>query len=483
MKDSAQQDFSSLPNPRKTAAMVILFWASVVMSAQAQTFSTLFDFNQTDGASPVGALVQGIDGNLYGVTSKGGSPHSCQGVSGCGTIFKTTTEGAVSAVHVFDLSDGAHPAAAPIQGTDGNFYGTTSSGGLHVVDGTLYSLTPDGTLTTIHNFSIPGGANPSGALVQGADGNLYGTAHYGGTNLSGTVFKASTAGTTSRLYNFCPLTGCADGQAPTDGLIQGTDGNFYGTTSVGGAHGHGTVFKMTPAGTLTTLYSFCAVAPNCADGATPNVPLVELGGVLYGTTFQGGAHASGSIFSITVAGTIHILHSLCAQPSCADGSNPLAGLTLGNDGGLYGTTSAGGSFSRGTIFKVGTGGGFTTEYTFQATDGQFPGGLLQDTDGNFYGALQIAGASGAGSVFRLSTGLSPFVKTLQASGRVGASVIILGTDLTGATKVSFNGKTAVFTVESATEIIAKVPGGATTGTVQVVTPGGTLSSSTPFSVP
>jgi uncharacterized repeat protein (TIGR03803 family) len=483
VRTPTQQDFSTLAIFNKPATLLILFCTFFAMSAQAQTFSTLFDFSGTEGASPVGALVQGIDGNLYGVTSKGGSSHACQGVTGCGTIFKTTTDGTVSTVHVFDITDGSHPAAAPIQGADGNFYGTTSSGGLHVVDGTIYSLALDGTLTTIHNFSIPGGANPSGALVQGADGNLYGTAHYGGTNLSGTVFKSSTAGATARLYNFCPVTGCADGQAPTDGLIQGTDGNFYGTTSVGGAHGHGTVFKMTPSGTLTTLYSFCAVAPNCADGATPNVPLVELGGVLYGTAYQGGAHASGTIFSITVAGTMNILHSLCAQPGCADGSNPLAGLTLGNDGGLYGTTSAGGSSSRGTIFKAGTGGGFTTEYTFQATDGQFPGQLLQATDGNFYGALQIAGASGAGSVFRLSTGLAPFVKTLQASGRVGASIVILGTDLTGATKVSFNGRTASFTVESATEIVAKVPGGATTGTVQVVTPGGTLSSSTPFSVP
>jgi uncharacterized repeat protein (TIGR03803 family) len=479
VRTRTQSDFV---NQAKPFAILILFCVSIAISAQAQTFTTLADVSQTDGVSPRGALVQGIDGNLYGVTESGGSPHSCQGVIGCGTIFKVTTGGTLTSVHVFDLTDGSHPAAAPIQAVDGNFYGTTSAGGLYRQNGTMYMLTPGGTLTTIHNFSVPGGANPVGGLVQGTDGKFYGTTHFGGANLSGTVFKMSSTGTAERLYNFCPQTNCPDGQAPSDGLIQGTDGNFYGTTTLGGAHGEGTVFKVTPTGTLTTLYNFCSQSPNCADGATPNVTLVEANGALYGTTFQGGAHVSGTVFKVTTAGVFTVLHSFCAQPSCKDGANPLAGLALGTDGHLYGTTTADGMFSRGTIFRITTGGGLSTQYQIQASDGQFPGQLVQDTDGNFYGALQIAGVGGAGSVFRLSTGLDPFVKTLQASGRSGSSVIILGTDLTGATGVSFNGTAAEFTVASASEITADVPAGATTGTIQVVTPGGTLSSSVPFSV-
>ena len=203
----------------------------------------------------------------------------------------------------------------------------------------------------------------------------------------------------------------------------------------GGAHGHGTVFRITPSGTLTTLYSFCSQSA-CTDGATPYAGLIQAtDGNLYGTTAGGGARNNdGTVFKITPTGTLTTLHRFCFQSGCADGAGPLSGLIQATDGNLYGTTDAG-------------------------------------------------GVDGFGTVFRLNVDLGPFVETLPASGKVGAAVKILGTNLTGATSVSFNGTGAAFEVVSASEISTTVPTGATTGTVQVVTPDGTLSSNVPFRVP
>jgi uncharacterized repeat protein (TIGR03803 family) len=270
-----------------------------------------------------------------------------------------------------------------------------------------------------------------------------------------------------------------------------TDGNIYGTTTGGGAHGQGTIFKITPSGALTRFYSFCTQS-NCSDGAYPYAGLVAgSDGNFYGTTEKGGSTGHGAVFRITPAGRLTTLYGFCTQTGCADGAYPAAGLVEGADRNFYGTTTQGGSDSCGgsngcgTVFQITKGGELTTLHSFvgQPTDGATPlGGLVQGTDGNFFGTTSLGGSSNAGTVFRLSEELGPFVKTLPTSGEGGAVVHILGTELAGATSVSFNGTVATFTVVSKTEVKTAVPSGATTGFVTITTPSGTLKSDIKFHV-
>ena len=353
---------------------------------------------------------------------------------------------------------------------------------------------PAQTFTTLHSFDGGDGENPQIAvLVQGIDGNLYGTMPSGGAYSGGTVFKITPSGTFTTIYNFCSQSGCSDGKYPLAGLIQTTDGDFYGTTSYAGANGWGTVFKITPSGTLTTLHSFGG-----ADGAQPSAGLVQAtNGDLYGTTWQGGSsnpagcygRGCGTVFKITPSGTLTTLYSFCSESGCADGELPLAGLVQATNGDFYGTTSSGGANGGGTVFRITPRGKLTTLYSFcsqggnQCTDGYRPqAGLAQATNGDFYGTTFDGGANGHGTIFSLSVGLGPFVETQPTSGKVGAAIQILGTDLTGATTVAFNGTSAAFTVVSPNLITTTVPTGATAGTVQVMTPSGTLLSNVPFRV-
>jgi uncharacterized repeat protein (TIGR03803 family) len=208
---------------------------------------------------------------------------------------------------------------------------------------------PAQVLTTLYTFcSQPGctdGGKPFyGGLVQAGDGNFYGTTYLGGTKNGGTVFKVTPGGALTTLYNFCSQTNCADGTAPTAGLVQATDGNFYGTTYSGGSNADGTVFKITSSGTLTTLYSFCS-QPSCTDGYSPYAGLVQGSDTnFYGTTSVGGAHGFGTVFKISSQSpyTLTTLHSF----SVADGTSPQAGLMLASDGNFYGTTVGGGPTER-----------------------------------------------------------------------------------------------------------------------------------------
>src|ERR1019366_8343259 len=342
---------------------------------------------------------------------------------------------------------------------------------------------PAQTLTTLYTFcsqsGCTDGANPYAELVQATNGDLYGTTQGGGTNLGyGTVFKITPGGTLTTLYSFCSQSGCTDGAVPDAGLVQAANGNFYGTTYYGGTNKRGTVFKITPGGTLTTLYSFCSQT-NCTDGADPTAGLVQgTNGGLYGTAQEGGANGYGTVFKITPTGTLTTLHRF----NGTDGATPYAGLVQAADGDFYGTTGGSGINNDGTVFRITPGGTLTTLYSF-FTDGQYPyAGLVQDTNGDFYGTTLKGGANDGGTVFRLSVGLGPFVKIRPPYGKVGAAIKILGTNLAGATSVSFNGTAAVFTVVSSSEITTTVPAGASSGAVQVVTPSGTLSSNASFSV-
>jgi len=464
---------------------IALFCIATAAIAPAQTFHLLHSFNGTDGANPYVGLVQGTDGNLYGTTIDGG-------VNGAGNVFKMTVGGKVTSLYDFcsqtNCTDGEYPVTVLIEGTDGNFYGTTQSGGTYGIQdggyGTIFKITPGGTLTTLHSFSGSDGAAPYGSLMLAANGDFYGTADVGGTYGAGTLFTITSSGVLTTLYNFCSQNRCTDGQYPAGQLLQAADGNLYGVTHAGGDYaacnvdGCGTIFKMTLSGRLTTLHTFDAT-----DGDYPYGGVIEgPNNLLYGTTSAGGASDDGTIYTIDSSGTFNTLYNF----SGPDGSQPYA-MLLGSDGNFYGTTLYGygdGPYPRGSVFEITAGGTLTNLYTFTGRRGKNPyAGLVQHTDGAFYGTAYFGGADNDGIVFSVSTGLPPFVAMQPASGNIGVAITILGTKLKGATAVSFNGTPAAFTVVSGSEIIANVPAGATSGTVTVTTPkGGTLKSNVEFQV-
>ena len=257
--------------------------------------STLFNFSgYPNGWDPFG-LVHAANGNFFGVTYYGGT--NCASQLGCGTFYETTPEGALTTLYSFcsqaSCADGSNPYATPVQAANGNFYGTTVSLGAGCC-GTIYKITPSGILTTLHSFNGPDGVSAQ-RLIQGADGNFYGTTLLGGSNSFGTIFKITPNGVFTTLHNFCTQTGCPDGSGPM-WLLQASDGNFYGVASDGGTNDGGTLFEMTPAGTLTTLYNFCS-QPNCSDGIFPVGIVQYTDGNFYGTTAEGGViSGAGTIF-------------------------------------------------------------------------------------------------------------------------------------------------------------------------------------------
>jgi uncharacterized repeat protein (TIGR03803 family) len=475
-----------------TACGIFLFAIAATISSPAQTFITLLTFDGTDGSGPSGSLVQGTDGNLYGTTQSANPAHNG------GIVFKITAGGVLTMLHSEDPS-----CAALVLATDGNFYGTTRLGGANAY-GSIFKITPEGAQTTLHSFDLTDGAYPCASLVQGNDGNFYGTTEEGGAHDTcqpdpsgvegcGTVFKITPAGVLTTLHNF----DLKDGGNSTAELVQGTDGNFYGSTPSGGVganssngYGLGTLFKITPGGTFTTLHSFAL-----GEGHYPHTGLIQAAdGNLYGVTAEGGDKGSfGTVFKITLGGQLTTLHSF----DFTDGFDPYGTLVQATDGNFYGTVLAGGDTCPqsqiggcGTIFKISSVGTLTTLHNFQAFANGFNpyAGLVQATDGNFYGTTTFGGVEncngglGCGTLFRLSTGIPPFVSFIRDSGKVGATVQILGQGFTGTTSVTFNGTPAKFTVNSDTYLTATVPAGASWGFVTVTTPSGVLKSNVRFRV-
>jgi uncharacterized repeat protein (TIGR03803 family) len=502
-------------------ALIALGLAGVLPTAQAQTFKILHDFTEDDGPVPEqAALIQGTNGALYGTTQSGG-------LYGQGSVFKMSLNGTVTTLYSFcppgtsgNCVDADGPGAL-VLGSNEKIYGTTEWGGGESV-GTVFEVTAGGVMTELSGFcGLPPdgdnacGAYPVGALVQASNGVFWGVTQGGGVLGQGAKFEITAAGHFGSVDSFsCTQSNCNHEDYLVAGLIQGTDGNFYGTTEQGGTGVYGggvdgsqyggSVFKITPGHSIATLYSFCSQS-DCTDGQAPMASLIQgSDGNFYGTTAFGGAGTAcyngspgilgcGTVFKITPDGILSTLYSFCIQSGCPDGQNPEAALIQGSDGNFYGTTRAGGSaggicsdYECGTLFEITPSGTLTTLHSFCSRNGCTSGGglvasLVQDTNGDFYGTTTI-GAGGNGTVFRLSMNLDPFVKTVPTSGLVGAQILILGTDLTGASSVTFNGTAAEFTVVSATLIKATVPAGATSGEVQVVTPSGTLASNIGFVV-
>lgn len=407
--------------------MAFAFFLANAIPSAGQTLTTLVTFNSANGRDP-GALIQGANGNFFGLTSE-------DGVNLGGTIFEMTSSGKLIAqfdFNGFDAIDGEFPVGMLVQ-ANGSLYGTTAGGGSGSA-GTVFA-TAGGKVSVLYSFcsqtNCTDGAYPNAGLIPGRDGNFYGTTYQGGSGAQcnsscGTVFEISPQSKLTTLYNFCSQANCSDGSVPFGGLVQGSDGNFYGTTTFGGnmrcqGGGCGTVFRLTRDGELTTLYNFCSKS-NCADGALPSASLVEgSDGNLYGTTQQGGLPSSrclantfgcGTVFKITPAGELTTLHVFCTKANCVDGVAPNAPLILGKDGNLYGTTYFGGTNGpyAGTVFQITPAGKLTTLYSFCAqancADGASPSAaLLEAANGTFYGTTSGSGGEeGMGSVFRLSIG-------------------------------------------------------------------------------
>jgi uncharacterized repeat protein (TIGR03803 family) len=324
---------------------------------------------------------------------------------------------------------------------DGNFYGTTSGGGNSGGGGTIYRITPAGELTTLYSFSYP--SSPNGYDLQsvvtfGSNGSLFGGAEFGGTHNNGTLYELPASGRLSVLYDF-DFNNLSDGPH-FNGLTLASDGNLYGTAG-GSGYWPGAIYKVTESGKVSVFYTFCSLV-NCPDGTNPFAPVIQgTDGNLYGTTSSGGTHAEGTVYQITPAGNLTTLYTFCSQTRCPDGAQPGSALMQATNGTFYSTTPRGGGTS-----------------------------------------AICSQIEGCGVLFSLSMGLSPFVEAVPNFGKAGATVNVLGNNLTGASAVTFDGVPATFKVISSTLLRVEVPTGAASGTIEVTTPSGVLNSNIPFHV-
>jgi uncharacterized repeat protein (TIGR03803 family) len=352
----------------------------------------------TDGHYLQSAPILGRDGNLYGTTQYGG-------LNDYGAVYNLTA-GTESVVASFSAGTASQePIGALLQAADGNFYGTTYSGGTNN-RGTVFKLAADHTITTLWNFgSGADGQFPYGALVQASDGKFYGTTASGGTTGYGTVFRLTPGGVESVLWN---SSGGTDGWTPKGALVIGSDGNLYGTTSLGGTDGVGAIIRVTFAGIETVIWNFSDAiegrlpAPNLITGSDGNI---------YGTTEVGGASEGGTLFRFTLAGALSVVWAFGAG---TDGNSPWTGVTQGSDGNFYGTTVGGGTiktcgagydFGCGTIFRVTPAGQETVlwDFGFGGNGAQVnPLSLVQSTDGSFFGVTSSGGPPAGGTIYQLT---------------------------------------------------------------------------------
>jgi uncharacterized repeat protein (TIGR03803 family) len=399
---------------------LIFLAAAACLQLPAQTLNVLYNFvpSDTDGYDPNAGLVLGTDGNFYGTTEDGGSGYD-------GTVFKLTPTGVLTTLVSFTGINGQYPFASLVQGSDGNFYGTTEDGGQYFAGGasgfgSIFKITPAGVFTTLVSFGSSDGAYPVAEVVQGSDGNFYGTTKDGGRGGYGTVFRMTPAGILTTLATFDG----SNGYEPSAGLVQGSDGNFYGTTS-------DTVFRITPAGVLTTLYSFSGPdgyepSAGLVQGSDGNFYGTTSAG---GNTFVAGVtNGDGTVFKITPAGVITTLHSF----NGIDGAQPYAGLVQGSDGNFYGTTEAGGDNNDGTVFAMDPTGALITEVSFDGANGANPyARLVQGNDGNFYGTTFYGGSGRDGVVFEAA--LPPIVAAPFFSPAAGIFANTQSVTMTSAT--------------------------------------------------
>jgi len=387
------------------AGLAILLITVMLASptAQSQTYTLLYSLRGgKDGSFPYGKLARDAKGNLYGTTSEGGIAE--------GTVFRIAAAGEGAVLYRFEAKpDGRMPRAGLVADTAGNGYGTTLEGGTEGY-GTIYKLDHrTAKETVLHSFAAIGdGKFPYAGLTVDAANTFYGTTSSGGESFSckcGTVFRMDAAGNETILYNFA---GGTDGMAPDGGLILDAAGSVYGTTSSGGAHGAGTIFRVDTSGKETVLYSFTGGT----DGSGPDAGLVwDSVGNLYGTAPLGGdlncpsgpQLGCGTVFKFNpTTGSFSVLHSFTGPP---DGDTPVGGVAVDVSGDVYGNSVFGGAFGQGAVFEVNAAGVETVVYSFSENGGEGAGprgGLILDAAGNLYGTAGGGGEYNAGVVFEIT---------------------------------------------------------------------------------
>jgi uncharacterized repeat protein (TIGR03803 family) len=372
--------------------------AGSVSTAASATPNVLHSFQGgiSDGSYPSGSLIQGSDGFFYGTSSSGGSNNT-------GMVFKVSTAGDVTVIYSFPSS--SYSRSGVIKGSDGYLYGTSGGDGTYGY-GTIYKLSTTGTLTTLYSFPNYNYAYSDGGVIQGSDGYLYGVISNNGANNYGSVYKISTTGTYTTLYSFAG--GKSDGCYPYQGLKQGPDGYLYGVTTSCSTYSQGALFKISTAGVESILHAFAGGSDGSSSGAYQGgSPLVIASdGNLYGVNFSGGLYGSGTVYKLTTSGTFSTLYSFGNSGI----GNPLT-IIQGVDGNLYGSTSSGSYYSNagnayftepiGTIFKISTTGTFTSLYSFEyGLNGTTATSMIQASDGRFYGLSQGGGVYGLGTMFQ-----------------------------------------------------------------------------------
>ena len=448
-------------------------------------------FDGADGFQPMSGLTLGIDGNFYGTTyiHSGSGPY--------GEVFQVTPSGTVTVLYGFtDTTDGEGPWAPPIMASDGNLYGVTQGS-----PSVAYKITmPAATFSVLANLP----SNSIAPLIVGSDGNFYGTTVKGGTANQGTVFQLTKKGVLKIVYSFGA--NGSDGLTPDGAVLQGADGKLYGTTYWGGSSGLGTIYSMTTSGAnYKILHNFAGTS----DGSNPPANLVQgSDNFLYGATNFGGASGFGVFFKINTTGTTYkVLHAFDGKPS---GGYPVSNLLLHTNGTIYGWTTTGPA--EGSLYsmnvslkpfaslvvvnsgKVGTKVGIIGQGFSSATGVKFGTGtgtftIVSDT------YMTVAPAAGAttGKVTVLEPSgnlvtpqtfkVTPSIKSFSpTSGTVGTSVVITGQSLTQTSAVKFGTVAATFTVNSDTKVTVTVPTGAVTGKISITTPGGTATSTANFTV-
>lgn len=404
---------------------------TVFSVTSAGTFTTLLDFDFSNGGYPFGSLVRGADGYYYGTTQLGGS-------SGFGTVFKCTSTGVLSTLVQFangGAARGAYPQAGLVRGSvDGQFFGATYAGG-SADKGTVFKVTHNGvtsSLTTLVDFTgtsgVARGAFPDAALIR-VGSLLYGTTYGGGSADQGTVFSVNEAGVHAPLVDFTNTAVGIRGGRPRGGLLALGDGTYVGTTAVGGVANHGTVFRVDGAGTLATVGEF-AHGGTANRGLSPSGAIVANGsGGFLGTTAAGGTLGQGTVFEIDAVGSASTRLDFTGNGGSSRGASPFSALAAAGGGEYIGTTYGGGANALGTIFRVTGAGAFATQVDFTGTAGANRGAnpqadVILASDGQFYGVSALGGTSNFGTLFRLSAAgvLTPLVDfTRNGAGNRGST--------------------------------------------------------------
>lgn len=456
---------------------LLLLSVRLPAGAQAANLTAIYSFgaDATAAEMPFGTIIQASDGALYGTGIAGAGTGLC---TGSGVIFKIKPDGTYTPIYNFSLldstaknTDGANPQGVLIQGSDGNLYGTAFQGGTSG-RGTVFKVSTGGTFTTLHSFStVQGddnadGANPVAGVTQGTDGAYYGVTTVGGDVGFGEFYKVTSSGTFTSLHDF----GGVEGANPQASLLLADDGNFYGTAPKGGANNNGTVFQLTPSGTVTVVHFFSG-----ADGANPTGGLIEGSDCyLYGTTYNGGSNGSGTVFRLSKDGkTYQVLYNFTGLTYNGksfvnnDGAGSNATLAKGTDGNFYGVCYNGGANGSGTVFQVTPTGVLTPLHEFAYyynysinSDGANPSGILQASDGNYYGTGIYGGAHGYGTVYKVSyTGLAivGLSPNVVSAGGGNFTLTVNGMGFVSGATVNWNGTALSTTYVSASQLTAVVP--------------------------